>query len=47
MTKEEDLPCRAIMSTKLFFYGVNLRKQHEKQFVQIGSILCEIKEIPT
>ena len=47
MTKEEDLPCRAIMSTKLIFYGVNLRKQHEKQFMQIGSILCEIKEIPT
>ena len=47
MTKEEDLPCRAIMSTKLSFYGVNLRKQHEKQFMQIGSMLCEIKEIPT
>jgi len=47
MTKEEDLLCRAIMSTKLSFYGVNLRQQHEKQFMQIGSMLCEIKEIPT
>lgn len=43
MMKEGDISSTAMMSTKLIFYGVNLRKQYEKQFVQIGSMLCGIK----
>jgi hypothetical protein len=38
-----DISSTAMMSTKLIFHGVNLRKQYEKQFVQIGSMLCGIK----
>jgi hypothetical protein len=41
--KEGDISSTAMMSTKLIFHGVNLRKQYEKQFVQIGSMLCGIK----
>ena len=37
----------AIFPSSIFFIGANLPKQHEKQFMQIGSMLCEIKEIPT
>jgi hypothetical protein len=43
MKKEGDLSSTAILSTRLIFQRVNLRKQYEKQFVQIGSMLCEIK----
>jgi hypothetical protein len=42
MKKEGDLSSTAILSTRLIFQ-VNLRKQYEKQFVQIGSMFCGIK----
>jgi hypothetical protein len=43
MKKEGDLSSTAILSTRLIFQRVNLCKQYEKQFVQISSMLCEIK----
>jgi hypothetical protein len=43
MKKVGDLSSTAILSTRLIFQRVNLRKQYEKQFVQIGSMLYEIK----
>jgi hypothetical protein len=43
MKKEGNLYSTAILSTRLIFQRVNLHKQYEKQFVQIGLMLCEIK----